>query len=116
MTSREPVDILIVDDRPDKLLALEAILSPLKESIIKAPSGKEALRLLLKQEFAVLLLDVQMPDMDGFETASLIRQNDRTKGLPIIFISAFEPTPQKLERVYALGAVDYVPAPAPDGT
>jgi signal transduction histidine kinase len=114
MTSHEPVDILIVDDRPDKLLALEAILSPLKESIVKAASGKEALRLLLKQEFAVLLLDVQMPDMDGFETASLIRQNDRTRSLPIIFISAFEATAEKLERVYSLGAVDYVPTPAPE--
>src|SRR3954470_17729447 len=105
----ERVDVLIVDDRPDKLLALEAILSPLNENIVTATSGREALRLLLKREFAVLLLDVRMPDIDGFETAALIRQNERTKDLPIIFISAFDATDEKLQKVYALGAVDYIP-------
>lgn len=111
MNNDDPVDILIVDDRPDKLLALEAILAPLKENIIKATSGGQALRLLLKHDFAVLLLDVQMPHIDGFETAELIRQNERTKHLPIIFVSAFEPTNERLKRVYSLGAVDYVPSP-----
>src|SRR4051812_25123327 len=111
----EKVDILVVDDRPDKLLALEAILEPLNENIVKASSGGQALRLLLKHDFAVLLLDVQMPDIDGFQTAELIRQNDRTKNLPILFVSAFDATNDKLRKVYALGAVDYIPTPgAPD--
>jgi signal transduction histidine kinase len=111
MSGDEPVDILIVDDRPDKLLALESILSPLKENLVRATSGKQALRLLLKRDFALLLLDVRMPDIDGFQTAELIRQNGRTKGLPIIFLSAYEATNEKLERVYSLGAVDYVRTP-----
>lgn len=109
--TEEPVEILVVDDRPDKLMALEALLSPLNERIVKAASGAEALRLLLKREFAVLLLDVQMPQIDGFQTAELIRQNERTKSLPIIFVSGFEPTNESLERVYALGAVDFVFTP-----
>jgi two-component system sensor histidine kinase/response regulator len=104
----EPVEILVVDDRPDKLLALEVVLSPLREQIVKATSGREALRLLLKRDFALLLMDVQMPDLNGFETAELIRQNERTKNLPIIFISGFEPTRETLKQVYALGAVDFV--------
>src|SRR3954453_18518581 len=107
----DQVDILIVDDRPDKLLALEAILAPLNENVVTATSGGQALRLLLKRDFAVLLLDVQMPEIDGFQTAELIRQNERTKNLPILFVSAFEPTNEKLQKVYALGAVDYIPTP-----
>src|SRR5213593_2910807 len=98
MSHLEPVDILIVDDRPDKLLALETILSPLQENIVRATSGKQALRLLLKRDFALLLMDVRMPDIDGFQTAELIRQNERTKGLPIIFLSAYEATQEKMER------------------
>src|ERR1043166_1849729 len=104
----EPVEILVVDDRPDKLLALEAVLAPLKERIVQATSGREALRLLLKRDFAVLLMDVRMPQMDGFQTAELIRQNERTRNLPIIFVSAFAPTAETLQQVYALGAVDFV--------
>ena len=111
MNKDEPVDILIVDDRPEKVLALEAILSPLKENVVTASSGGQALRLLLKRDFAVMLLDVQMPEIDGFQTAELIRQNERTKDLPIIFVSAFDATDEKLQRVYALGAVDYFPTP-----
>ena len=111
LISDEPVGILMVDDRPDKLLALEAILSPLNERMVRASSGREALEQLSKDDFAVILLDVQMPGLDGFETAALIRQNERTKDLPIIFVSAFEATEQRLERVYALGAVDYLPVP-----
>src|ERR1043166_3759248 len=105
---QEPVEILVVDDRPDKLMALEAVLAPLQEKIVKATSGREALRLLLKRDFAVLLMDVRMPQMDGFQTAELIRQNERTRNLPIIFVSAFAPTAETLQQVYALGAVDFV--------
>src|SRR5580765_2001175 len=81
-------NILIVDDRADKLLALEAILSSLGQNIVKARSGKEALRCLLHQEFAVILLDVSMPCMDGFETAALIRKRPISELTPIIFITS----------------------------
>ncbi|HEX5176610.1 MAG TPA: response regulator, partial [Chthoniobacteraceae bacterium] len=84
----ERVNILVVDDRPDKLLALEAVLTDLGENIVRASSGKEALRCLLQQDFAVILLDVNMPGMDGFETATLIRKRPRSELTPIIFVSA----------------------------
>jgi len=104
-------DILLVDDREDKLLALEAILQSLDQNIVKARSGKEALRLLLKQDFAVILLDVSMPGMDGFETASLIRQRLNSEHTPIIFITAIGSTENHISRGYSLGAVDYMLAP-----
>src|SRR5258706_10805911 len=104
------VSILLVDDRPEKLLALEAVLSDLDVHMVKANSGKEALRCLLSQEFAVILLDVNMPGMDGFETASLIRQRKVTADVPIIFITAFSDE-MHISRGYQLGAVDYIPAP-----
>ena len=84
----EKVSILIVDDRPDKMLAYEAILRDLKENIVCARSGKEALRCLLKQDFAVILLDVNMPGLDGFETAQLIRERPSSRHIPIIFAAA----------------------------
>ena len=107
----EKVNILIVDDRPDKLLAHEILLEELNQNIVKARSGKEALRCLLKQDFAVILLDVNMPEMDGFETASLIRQRPRTETTPIIFISAVNDTENHVSRGYSLGAVDYILTP-----
>src|SRR5438045_1049136 len=109
--AEEKVSILIVDDRPDKMLAYEAILSDLKENIVCARSGKEALRCLLKQDFAVILLDVNMPVMDGFETAALIRQRPRSETIPIIFISAVNDTETHVSRGYSLGAVDYILTP-----
>ena len=109
--AEEKVSILIVDDRPDKMLAYEAILSDLKENIVCARSGKEALRCLLKQDFAVILLDVNMPVMDGFETAALIRQRPRSETTPIIFISAVNDTETHVSRGYSLGAVDYILTP-----
>src|SRR5688572_27263202 len=81
-------NILLVDDRQDKLLSLEVALSELKEKIVTAQSGKEALRCLLRQDFAVILLDVNMPGMDGFETAAMIRRRPRSETTPIIFVSA----------------------------
>ena len=107
----ERANILIVDDRPDKLLALEVALSELKENIVVAQSGKEALRCLLKQDFAVILLDVNMPGMDGFETAALIRQRPRSEATPIIFVSAINDTENHVTRGYSLGAVDYILTP-----
>jgi PleD family two-component response regulator len=107
----EKVNILIVDDRPDKLLAHQVLLEELGQNLVKATSGKEALRCLLKQEFAVILLDVNMPGMDGFETASLIRQRPRSETTPIIFISAVNDTENHVSRGYSLGAVDYILTP-----
>ncbi len=107
----ERANILLVDDRPDKLLALDVALSELNENIVKARSGNEALRCLLKQDFAVILLDVNMPGMDGFETASLIRQRPRSEATPIIFVSAINDTENHVTRGYSLGAVDYILTP-----
>lgn len=107
----EKVNILIVDDRPDKLLAYETLLSELNQNLVRATSGKEALRRLLKQDFAVILLDVNMPGMDGFETAALIRQRQRSETTPIIFISAVNDTETHVSRGYSLGAVDYILTP-----
>src|SRR5205085_8370381 len=81
--------ILIVDDRTDKVLALEAVLEELGQNIVRAYTGREALRSLLAAEFAVILLDVNMPGMDGFETAAMIRQRKTTQHVPIIFVTAF---------------------------
>src|SRR4051812_1051557 len=103
--------ILIVDDRPEKLLALEAVLEDLTHTtIVRAYSGREALRHVLDKEFAVILLDVNMPGMDGFETASLIRQRKSSQHVPIIFITAFGDE-MHAARGYSLGAVDYILAP-----
>ena len=102
--------ILIVDDRPEKLLALEAVLEELKQNIVRAYSGRDALRQVLAQDFAVILLDVNMPGMDGFETASLIRQRKSSAHVPIIFITAFGDE-MHAARGYSLGAVDYILAP-----
>lgn len=104
------VSILVVDDLPEKLLAYEAILEDLGQELVKVRSGEEALKLVLKQEFAVILLDVNMPGMDGFETASLIRQRKRSSHTPIIFLTAFTDE-VRMAQGYASGAVDYLPTP-----
>ena len=104
----EKVNILLVDDQPGKLIAHEAILQDLGENIIKARSGREALECLLKQDFAVILLDVNMPVMDGFETAELIRQRPRFEKTPIIFITAYNTSDIDRLKGYRLGAVDYM--------
>ncbi|GMU22029.1 MAG: hypothetical protein AMXMBFR13_21170 [Phycisphaerae bacterium] len=104
------VNILVVDDRPEKLIALSAMLEGLHENVVLAGSGKEALRCLLQKEFAVILLDVHMPVMDGFETAALIRQRKSTASTPIIFITAYTDETH-VARGYSLGAVDYILQP-----
>ncbi len=104
-------NILIVDDRPDKLLALEAILGSLGQNLVQARSGKDALRQLLKQDFAVILLDVSMPSMDGFETAALIRQRPSSEHTPIIFVTSIGNSENHIARGYSLGAVDYLLTP-----
>jgi signal transduction histidine kinase/response regulator RpfG family c-di-GMP phosphodiesterase len=107
----DKVSILVVDDRPDKLLTYEVMLGELNQNLVRARSGKEALRCLLQQDFAVILLDVNMPGMDGFETAALIRQRGRSETTPIIFISAVNDTETHVSRGYSLGAVDYILTP-----
>src|SRR5437762_2459259 len=104
------VNILIVDDKPEKVLALEAVLEDLEQNIVRAYSGREALRALLNHDFAVILLDVNMPGIDGFETASLIRQRRQTEQIPIIFVTAFDDETHS-SRGYSLGAVDYIQTP-----
>src|SRR5256886_10582087 len=106
----ETPSILIVDDSRDKLVALESILVDLRVNIVKARSGKEALRRLLAEDFAVVLLDVRMPGMDGFETATLIRERSKTAQTPIIFITAFGDDTH-VARGYSLRAVDYILTP-----
>src|SRR3989454_9153451 len=85
----DKINILLVDDKPEKILALEAVLEDLGQNVVRAYSGREALRALLAQDFAVILLDVNMPGMDGFETAQLIRQRKTTEHIPIIFVTAY---------------------------
>jgi two-component system, sporulation sensor kinase E len=86
--SAEKIDILMVDDKPENLLALEAVLSSPDYNLIKMTSGRDALKFLLNHDCAIILLDVQMPDMDGFETASFIKKSERSRNIPIIFITA----------------------------
>ena len=105
------VSILLVDDRPDKLMALEAILGDLGQNLVRAYSGREALRALLQQDFAVILLDVNMPIMDGFETAEMIRSRPRSQQTPIIFFTAMSEAEAHVFRSYSLGAVDFIRTP-----
>ena len=111
MSAKELADILLVDDQPHKLVAYEAALSPLGENLIMADSGTEALQLLLRHNVAVVLLDVNMPVMDGFETAAMIRQHPRFEHMPIIFVTGVNTTEMDRLRGYELGAVDYVFVP-----
>jgi signal transduction histidine kinase len=110
---REPekADILLVDDNPAKILALETALGPLGQNLVSATSGREALRQLLERNFATVILDVNMPGMDGFETAQLIRGRPRTAHTPIIFVSSINLADTDALRGYSLGAVDYILAP-----
>ena len=105
------VNILLVDDQPANLVALEAMLQGLGQNLIKAESGREALKWLLTHDFAVILLDVKMPEMDGFETATLIRQRDKSRHTPILFLTAADNTQTQAVRGYAVGAVDYLVKP-----
>ena len=106
----ERTNILVVDDLPEKRLAYEALLEGLGQNVIAVESGAEALKEVLQRDFAVILLDVNMPDMDGFETARLIRRRKRSGGTPVIFLTAFADEVRTAEG-YATGAVDYIPTP-----
>src|SRR5271167_2202072 len=111
MTDQEKVDILLVDDQPAKLLAYEVILKELGENLVAATSGREALEYLLKNEVAVILMDVCMPELDGFELAAMIREHPRFQKTAMIFISAIQVSDIDRLRGYEMGAVDYVPVP-----
>ncbi len=111
MTDSEKVNILLVDDQPGKLLTYEAILSGLGENLLKATSGREALEHLLKSDIAVILVDVCMPDLDGFQLAAMIREHPRYQKISMIFISAIHLSEIDRLRGYEMGAVDYVPVP-----
>jgi CheY-like chemotaxis protein len=102
------VKILLVDDRAENLLALEAILEPLGQLLIRATSGPDALKRVLETEFAVILLDVQMPGMNGFEVAEIIKSRERSRTIPIIFLSAISKEDAYVFKGYSMGAVDYV--------
>ncbi|MEV7801586.1 response regulator [Microbispora sp. NPDC088329] len=107
----ERARVLLVDDREENLIALEAILSSLDVVPIRARSGEEALKALLSTDFALILLDVRMPGMDGFETAAHIKRRERTRNIPIIFLTVVDSAPDYAFRGYAAGAVDYLTKP-----
>ena len=111
MTDHEKVNILLVDDQPAKLLAYEVILKELGENLVVATSGRDALQYLLKNEVAVILVDVCMPELDGFELAAMIREHPRFQKTAMIFISAIQVSDFDRLRGYEMGAVDYVPVP-----
>jgi PAS domain S-box-containing protein len=111
LTPQPQVNILLVDDHPENILSLEAVLACLGENLVTANSGEEALRCLLHQDFAVILLDVQMPGLNGFETADLIRNRSRSSQTPIIFLTAFSTGDDWMFKGYSLGAVDYLHKP-----
>ncbi|HJR17121.1 MAG TPA: response regulator, partial [Gemmatimonadales bacterium] len=110
-TADDRVNILLVDDQPANLLAMEAMLQGLGQNLVRAQSGREALKWLLTHDCAVILLDVKMPEMDGFETASLIRQRDKSRHTPILFLTAADDSQRQAVRGYAVGAVDYLIKP-----
>src|SRR6202030_2126876 len=111
MKQQEKVNILMVDDQPGKLLSYEVILRELDENLIKAHSGREALDILLKTDIAVVLMDVSMPEMDGFQLADMIRQHPRFQKIAIIFISGVHLTDLDRLKAYQRGAVDYISVP-----
>ena len=108
LDTSDSVEILLVDDRPENLIALRAILEPLNQTLISAKSGEEALRQVLKHDFALILMDVQMPGMDGFEAASLLKQRERSKYVPILFVTAVSREQEYVFKGYSAGAVDYI--------
>lgn len=105
------VNILVVDDRPEGLMAVEAVLKSPDYNLVTASSGMEALKFLLKDEFAVILMDVQMPGMNGFETAEIIKTREKSKDIPIIFMSAISQDQQYVYQGYGVGAIDYIMKP-----
>jgi CheY-like chemotaxis protein len=108
VTEDRRVKLLLVDDRPENLLALQAILEPLGQTLVSAQSGEDALKCVLQHEFACILLDVQMPDMNGFDVAQIIKSREKSRYIPIIFLSAISKEDSYVFKGYSMGAVDYV--------
>ncbi|MCG7344115.1 EAL domain-containing protein [Sporosarcina sp. ACRSL] len=111
MGNEGKINILLVDDRPENLLAIEAIIDKDEYNLVKASSGEEALKCLLKDKFALILLDVQMPGMDGFTTAKIIKAREKTKNIPILFITANNMESEHIFMGYSVGAIDYILKP-----
>src|SRR5580658_2196681 len=112
MNTKPAIKILLVDDRKEDLLSMEVILSNKNYVLHKATSGREALRILLKdKDFAIILIDVQMPQLNGYETTALIRENEKLKHIPIIFLTANNDKPDHIFEGYQAGAVDYMIKP-----
>jgi CheY-like chemotaxis protein len=111
MSLPHPISILLVDDEPHNLIALEAALASVECNLVLANSGHDALKCVLAQDFAVIVLDIQMPIMNGFETASLIRERQQSGSTPIIFLTAHDPAGSRVTDGYRLGAVDYIYTP-----
>jgi CheY-like chemotaxis protein len=111
MTARQVARVLAVDDRRENLLALQAILEGLPIEMVSVTSGEDALKRLLVEDYAVILLDAHMPGMDGFETASHVKQRERTRHIPILFLTAVDYDPHLAFRGYQAGAVDYITKP-----
>ena len=111
MTDTPSANVLVADDRPANVLAIQQVLEPLHHNVVSAASGDEVFRALLKTEFAVILLDVQMPIMDGFEIAAQIKAREKTRHLPIIFLTAENQEPSDIFQGYEAGAVDYLTKP-----
>ena len=111
MNFEEKVNILMVDDKEANLLALEGLLESPDYNLVKALSGREALKRILEVDFALILLDVRMPFMDGFETARLIKQREKSRNIPIIFLTAVSKDDSYVSKGYGVGAVDYILKP-----
>ncbi|HEX8561067.1 MAG TPA: response regulator [Pyrinomonadaceae bacterium] len=108
MQPQETVNILMVDDHPQNLMALEAVLGDMGQNLVRAGSGREALKRLLEEDFALILLDVQMPGLDGYETAALAREREQSRHTPIIFLTAINQSEAQVFKGYSSGAVDYI--------
>ncbi|HEX6573901.1 MAG TPA: response regulator, partial [Gemmatimonadaceae bacterium] len=108
MTEDRRVKLLLVDDRQENLVALQAILEPLGQTLVLAHSGEEALKSVLQHDFACILLDVQMPEMNGFDVAQIIKSREKSRYIPIIFLSAISKEDAYVFKGYSMGAVDYV--------
>jgi response regulator RpfG family c-di-GMP phosphodiesterase len=111
MDCEERVNILVVDDKPENLMALEGLLEAPNCNIVKALNGREALKRILEEDFALILLDVRMPAMDGFETARMIKQREKSSNIPIIFLTAMSHDIESISKGYNVGAVDYILKP-----
>src|SRR5262245_17776905 len=111
MTPKEQSKVLIVDDRPENLLAIEAVLETLSCKVVRAHSGIEALKMVEENEFATIVMDIQMPGLDGFETTRRIKRLPKAKGIPVIFVTAVYKEDEDIRRAYEAGGIDFFAKP-----